>query len=104
MSNYTEEDTQYIIETYTNNPTLETVYKLAELMDRPIKSIIGKLAREGVYQRQSYKTKTGEDPVTKNQIVSEIVDRLEIEETLVAGLEKAPKRALKALLDAISEC
>ncbi|MEK9894870.1 MAG: hypothetical protein VW518_00405 [Burkholderiaceae bacterium] len=104
MSNYTEEETQYIIEQYNNNPTLETVYFLAESMNKPAKSIIGKLAREGVYQRQSYKTKTGEDPVTKVQLVSEIVDRLEIEEQLVAGLEKAPKSALKALLEAISEC
>lgn len=102
MSNYTEEDTQYIIDQYTAEPTLNTVYILAELLDKPVKSIIGKLAREGVYQRQSYKTKTGDDPVTKTEIVSEIVDKLEIEEALVAGLEKAPKSALKALLEAIS--
>jgi len=102
MSNYTEEQTQYMIEKYSNEPKLETVYNLAEELEKPIKSIIGKLAREGVYQRQSYKTKSGDDPVTKNELVSEIVDRLEIEETLVAGLEKAPKRALKALLEAIS--
>ena len=102
MSNYTEEETQYIIEQYTNSPELTTVYNLAEELKKPVKSIIGKLAREGVYQRQSYKTKTGEEPVTKSELVSEIVDRLEIEEALVAGLEKAPKQALKALLDAIS--
>lgn len=102
MSNYTQEQTEYIIKEYTSKPELTTVYKLAEFMDKPVKSVIGKLAREGVYQRQSYKTKTGEDPVTKGQLVSEIVDMLEIEEHLVAGLEKAPKSALKALLEAIS--
>ena len=102
MSNYTQEQTQYIIEEYSNKPELSTVYNLAEELEKPVKSIIGKLAREGVYQRQSYKTKAGEEPVTKSQLVSEIVDRLEIEEALVTELEKAPKRALKALLDAIS--
>ena len=52
---------------YTSNPSRETVEKLAETLDKSIKSIIGKLSREGVYKKTVYKTKTGEDPETKKR-------------------------------------
>ena len=59
--NYTEEQVAVMIEKYSNNPTRETVEFLAQEMDKSIKSIIGKLSREGVYKKTVYKTKTGED-------------------------------------------
>lgn len=100
--NYTPEMTQQMIEVYTKNPNRETVKKLAEEMNRSEKSIIGKLSREGVYQRQSYKTKTGEDPVTKEVLVVEIAEKLGVDLKLVAGLEKSPKATLKNILEALS--
>ena len=102
MSNYSEEATKFIVHHYTQNPTKECVEELAEMYQRSAKSIIGKLAREGVYQRQSYKTKMGDDPVTKAELVADIVAHLNLDERLVAGLEKAPKQALKAILESIS--
>ena len=63
--NYTEEQVAVMIEKYSNNPTRETVEFLAEEMDKSIKSIIGKLSREGVYKKTEYVTKTGEKPITK---------------------------------------
>ena len=54
MSNYTEEVTQKLIEAYIDAPSRSTVEKLAAEYDRSLKSIIGKLSREGVYQRESY--------------------------------------------------
>ena len=48
--NYTEQQVQHMIEEYKNNPTRETVENLAEELDKSVKSIIGKLSREGVYQ------------------------------------------------------
>ena len=60
MSNYSEEVTQKLIEAYIDAPSRSTVEKLAAEHDRSLKSIIGKLSREGVYQRESYKTKSGE--------------------------------------------
>ena len=101
MSNYTEEQTLEMIAEYNASPTRETVEKLAERYEKSLKSIIGKLSREGVYQRQSYKTKTGEDPVTKEELVIQIAEKLEIESRFIAGLEKSPKAALKYLLDSI---
>ena len=99
--NYTEKQVEHMVETYTNNPCRETVENLAEDLDKSVKSIIGKLSREGVYKKTIYKTKTGEDPETKKEIVQELAERLEINYEAIAGLEKAPKTALKILRRAI---
>ena len=97
MSNYTEEVTQRLIEAYIDAPSRSTVEKLAAEYDRSLKSIIGKLSREGVYQRESYKTKSGEKPVTKIELVHEIAEQLECDPSELLGLDKAPKAALKFL-------
>jgi len=99
--NYTEEQVELMINAYKSNPSRETVENLAEDLDKSIKSIIGKLSREGVYKKTVYKTKTGEDPETKKQIVQDLADKLNINYEAVAGLEKAPKTALKILREAI---
>tara|TARA_A100001201_G_C3965191_1_gene163925 strand:+ start:273 stop:584 length:312 start_codon:yes stop_codon:yes gene_type:complete len=96
--NYTKEQTEYIVEAYLNNPTRATVDNLAAKLERPPKSIIGKLSREGVYRRNFYTTKTGEDPVTKVELVTEIANNLNTSEETLAGLEKAPKNTLKNLV------
>lgn len=95
--NYTQEETQYMINEYTTNPNKETVESLAKLMTRSEKSIIGKLSREGVYQRSIYKSKTGNEPITKVELVNTIASNLNLELEILAGLEKAPKQVLKML-------
>ena len=102
--NYTPEQVDLMKEQYTKNPSRETVEYLAETLDKSIKSIIGKLSREGVYKKTVYKTKTGEDPETKKEIVESIADTLDIDYEPVAGLEKSPKAALKVLRSGINEC
>ena len=102
--NYTPEQVDLMKEQYTKNPSRETVENLAETLDKSIKSIIGKLSREGVYRKTVYKTKTGEDPETKTEIVESIADTLDIDYEPVAGLEKSPKAALKLLRSGINEC
>tara|TARA_B100000575_G_scaffold91394_1_gene72669 strand:+ start:2108 stop:2416 length:309 start_codon:yes stop_codon:yes gene_type:complete len=99
--NYTPEQVELMIEKYTSNPSRETVENLAEDLDKSIKSIIGKLSREGVYKKTVYKTKTGEDPETKKEIVQDIAETLGVDYGLVAGLEKSPKSSLKILRNAI---
>ena len=99
--NYNEEQTKHIVEAYQSNPNRETVEALAKELSKSIKSIIGKLSREGVYRREIYKTKTGELPVTKVEIVSDIADNLGIEVESLSGLEKAPKATLKKLKEAL---
>ena len=86
-----------MVEHYEASPNLETVEMLAEKLSKSPKSIIGKLSREGVYQRAIYKNKVGELPLTKVEIVNTIADNLGIEVEDLAGLEKSPKEALKNL-------
>ena len=102
--NYTEKQVEHMVEEYTNNPCRETVENLAETLDKSIKSIIGKLSREGVYKKTVYKTKTGEAPETKKEIVEDLAGLLDLQYIQVAGLEKSPKASLKILREAIYEC
>ena len=101
--NYTEQQVQHMIEEYKNNPTRETVENLADELDKSVKSIIGKLSREGVYQKTVYKTKTGEDPITKKELVEELSELVGIEYHMISGLEKSPKIDLKRLVEILKE-
>ena len=96
--NYTEEQVAVMIEEYSAKPNRETVENLADMFDKSIKSIIGKLSREGVYKKTEYVTKTGEKPETKLEIVQELADKLELSTTARAGLEKAPKTVLRSAI------
>jgi Zn-dependent M32 family carboxypeptidase len=95
--NYTEEQVKYMVDEYSEKPTRETVENLAEELDKSIKSIIGKLSREGVYKKTIYTTKTGEKPITKQELVEELAEIMDVLPQALAGLEKAPKSALKIL-------
>ena len=102
MINYTQDQVEYITNQYRLKPDRETVEKLSEELDKSIKSIIGKLSREGVYRKAVYKTKTGEIPVTKAQLVENLATLLEIPSSKIMGLEKAPKQDIKFLHDTIN--
>ena len=101
MINYTQDQVEYITNQYRLKPDRDTVEKLAEELDKSVKSIIGKLAREGVYKKTVYKTKTGENPVTKKELVQMIAELMELPIEKIAGLEKSPKADLKLLAEAI---
>ena len=103
--NYTKEQTDYIVNEYSSNPSKETVDSLAQQTGKSSKSIIGKLSREGVYERSVYKSKSGDAPVTKIELVSLIASKLELDDSrdMFEGLEKAPKQVLLLLLSAIQE-
>ncbi len=98
-SNYSSEQVSFMIEKYQAKPDRETVDKLAEELNKSIKSIIGKLSREGVYRKAVYKTKTGELPVTKAELIVKIADTLNANSEKLKGLEKAPKQELKYLYE-----
>ena len=102
-SNYNAEQVNFMIEQYSANPTRETVDKLADDLNKSIKSIIGKLSREGVYQKAIYKTKTGEVPVTKAEIIVNIAETLNANGERLKGLEKAPKQELKYLYSIVKD-
>tara|TARA_X000001036_G_C20594140_1_gene772136 strand:+ start:517 stop:843 length:327 start_codon:yes stop_codon:yes gene_type:complete len=100
-SNYTQDQVEFMVNQYRLKPDRETVEMLADNLDKSIKSIIGKLSREGVYRKAVYKTKTGEIPVTKAQLVENLAELLEIPSSKIMGLEKAPKQDIKFLHDTI---
>jgi hypothetical protein len=87
-----------MIDKYNEAPTRDTVQILAEELGKSTKSIIGKLSREGVYQKAQYVSKTGEFPITKKEIVIKIADAIDGDLEKLEGLEKSPKKELKYLL------
>ena len=95
--NYTDQQTEYMILEYSRSPNPETVERIAYELNKSTKSIIGKLSREGVYQRAIYTSKTGEAPITKAELVSNISENLGVEIEDLVGLDKSPKTTLKAL-------
>ena len=101
--NYTEEQVDYMVKAYSDQPTRQTVNALADELNKSVKSIIGKLSREGVYKKTVYKTKTGEDPVTKKELVEELSGILDISADSIRGLEKSPKSDLKNLVLTLRE-
>jgi len=98
VSNYTTKEVNEMIDLYTENPCMEIVRKLAVRYNKPKKSIISKLSKEGVYIRKGYRTKTGGIPITKLQLVRSVEDALD---TKFPDLVKAPKSTLQALSDVV---
>ena len=60
--NYTEEQVDYMVKAYSDQPTRETVNALADELNKSVKSIIGKLSREGVYKKTVYKQRLAKTP------------------------------------------
>ena len=100
--NYSIQQKNMMVERYREAPTRKTVEELSEELGKSLKSIIGKLSREGVYRREVYKTKGGENPMTKLELVLLIAEELGLEEEELLGLDKAPKAVLKAMEVALS--
>lgn len=94
---YSEEEVEILKERYTAGGTID---EIAVELNKSRRSIIGKLSRLGIYQKKVYKTKTGEDPITKQELVHRISIALGIEVEKLEGLEKSPKGVLQELLNA----
>jgi len=99
MSTYTPTEVKRLEEIYSKDPTLETVTRLSVVLNKPKKSIIAKLVKMGIYEKAGYRTKTGEKPITKLQIVRSLEEMLGAS---LPGLDKTPKLTLKTLHTSIS--
>ena len=93
--NYTDAMVDSMVADYQDNPTKDTVAKLASEFNKTTRSIVAKLVREGVYVAAPRVTKTGAPVIRKSEIVSQIQDALGVE---LATLEKASKADLEKLL------
>ena len=96
--NYTEDMVETMVSQYTSAPNRETVEFLAKELGKSVRSIIAKLAREGVYVAQPRTTKTGAPIVRKADVVAQIGASLEGE---FPSLVKASKSDLVELHEAI---
>lgn len=92
---YTKEMVDEMVKVYRANPTKETVELLAEKFNRSTRAIISKLSREGVYIKPPYRTKQGEIPHTKDDIVDIIAELMGEYPESLEGLEKCPKLVLR---------
>jgi hypothetical protein len=101
MINYTPEQVDWMSNLYNQTPSRQTVEDIANILEKSTKSVIGKLAREGIYQKAEYISKTGEKPITKIQLVSSLAVNLDIPVEKLEGLEKAPKGVLKLLCESL---
>ena len=97
--NYTDAMVDSMVADYQDNPTKDTVAKLASEFNKTTRSIVAKLVREGVYVAAPRVTKTGAPVVRKSELVAQIQDQLGI---LLPSLEKASKQDLETLVSAIT--
>lgn len=103
MINYTSEQTEMLVNYYVNADDKDAaVDDLAKILEKSPKSIIGKLDKEGVYLKKTYKSKTGRDPITKNELVHNIAIALNEDVNNLEGLANSSKPALIRLHDIIT--
>jgi len=94
---YTVKETAALKEDYASGVSIA---EIAKELDKPEKSIIGKLVSEGVYVPKVKASKvTGEAIKTKASYVKDIEKILEVTE--FKDLDKAPKNTLVLLKDTL---
>ena len=96
--NYTPEQTAKMVGDYQAGVAVEAI---AEALGKSVRSIVAKLSREGVYQKKTYKTKTGEAVVKKDAWADYIGEALGLSEADTESLTKANKTALAKIADFI---
>ena len=96
--NYTPEQTAKMVADYAAGVSVD---KMAEALGKSVRSVVAKLSREGVYQKKTYKTKTGEAVVKKDAWADYIGEALGMSEADTESLTKANKTALAKIADFI---
>ena len=91
---YTAEQTAAMVAAYAAAPTAETVATFAEKFGKSVKSIVAKLAREGVY-KSAAKTKAASTSTRKDEIVLALELMMGVE---LKSFENATKKDLEAVL------
>ena len=98
--NYTAEQTTALVAAYKAGATTDA---LATQFGKSKRSIVAKLTREQVYQKEGYKTKSGGEVISKEEIVTKIATIMGVSDDKLGGLEKANKSCLLLLADALGE-
>ena len=95
--NYTDAMVDELVAAYEDTPTRATVDEFAEKFNKPARSIIAKLVREGVYKAVARATKQGTPVVRKSELVAQIQAALGTNQ--LESLVKASKADLQALAE-----
>jgi arsenate reductase-like glutaredoxin family protein len=93
--NYNQDMEAKLINDYRDNPTRETVEKLASQMGKSVRSITAKLSQLGVYKKIERKTKTGKFVISKSDLVKIINEHYNLE---MPSLVKATKEDLEKMV------
>ena len=93
--NYTPEMTAQMVTDYQAGITVE---RIAEGLNKTVRSVVAKLSREGVYQKKTYTTKGGGVPVKKDAHADHIGQIVGLSEGEVDSLTKANKTALAKIV------
>ena len=105
MINYTEEQAKEMVQLYlaalASGDQDTIIDKLATRYNKPAKSIIGKLSKEGVYVKKVYRTKRGGVPITKKEMIAGLAQIINADPEKLQGLEKAPKIDLEYLINEV---
>lgn len=97
--NYTEAQVKELVETYTADKTEATVKALAEKMGKSVRSVIAKLAKEGVYESKA--KEAGKRAMLKSEMVTKLAELTGATEEQLESLEKANGTALMLVLKAL---
>ena len=95
--NYTDAMVSELVAAYEDAPTRATVDEFAKKFDKPARSIIAKLVREGVYKAVARATKQGTPVVRKSELDAQIQAALGTNQ--LESLVKASKADLQALAE-----
>jgi flavoprotein len=98
--NYTPEQTLNLLAAYAAGTSVET---LAAELGKTVRSVVAKLSREGVYQKKTYVSKTGEAVVKKDALADKMAEVFGLTEAEADSLTKANKTALKKILDKMAQ-
>lgn len=91
---YTDEQIAFMVEEYTHAPSKETVAFIADKLEVSSRSVIGKLSRLKIYQKVPYTPKYADKPVSKEELVHEICEMLDLDYEQMVGLTKSQKPSL----------
>ena len=94
--NYTAEMTASMVADYAAGASVEAI---AEKTGKTVRSVVAKLAREGVYKAKAEATKAAR--VKKDVLVARIAELVGRDEEVMASLEKATGVALTAVIEAL---
>jgi len=102
--NYTPEMETAIREAFAGEVDHKAaVAELASTLGKSLASVRQKAVRMGLYKKAEYVSKTGAKPETKAAIVADIAEVLGMEAEQAESLEKATKKVLVALREALSQ-